>query len=249
MTTIPYIDKTWELTAGCSKKNVGCKNCYAVNLAARFQAKGLLGYDGIVKDDNWTGRVNTLARNLGKPLHWREPMRVFVNSRSDLFHEKVDADYIDGAITMMHAANQHAYLVFTKRFGRAANILAQWGQLPNAWIIFSISNQEIADFARPYLEQIASWGWNTGISFEPALGMVNWDGWEFIKWMVCGAESGARRWPFDVEWMQAAYHWAFMNCVPFYAKQDGAFKPGQQGRIPDWLWNTKDVIPLPGEIA
>lgn len=247
MTAIPYCDKSWNLTAGCSMVNAGCTHCWAQAMAARMAANALGGYENVVKDGKWTGQVNLRPCNLSKPLYWKKPRRIFVCSMSDIFHERIPKDYIDRTFSMMVATPRHSYLLFTKRYERAVNILANHALLSNIWIVFSVSNQEVADFARPYLNQVASWGWNTGVSYEPALGAVDWGGWEFIKWMVCGGESGSKRRPFDIAWMQDAYLWAQLRDIPFYAKQDSAFKPGQQGRISDFLWGIKEVVPLPKE--
>ena len=38
----------------------------------------------------WTERVNLCtAEVLNRPLHWKRPRRVFVNSMSDLFHKDI----------------------------------------------------------------------------------------------------------------------------------------------------------------
>lgn len=247
MTGISYVTETWNLTAGCTRQNAGCLNCWGQGMAARLAAKGIAGYGGVTKDSKWTGEVHLLTRNLGKPFHWKKPRRIFVCSMSDIFHQDVPDWYFRAVLGITKGARQHAYLLFTKRYERAMNILTNCMPLPHAWIIFSISNQEIADFARPYLENIAYRGWNTGVSYEPALGPIDWRGYEFIKWIVCGAESGKDRRPFEVKWAFDASLWAYINKILFYTKQASAFGPGQQGNIPDWLWNVKEPIPLPGE--
>ena len=39
-TTIEWTDRTWNPTKGCSKVSDGCKNCYAMQMAARLEAMG-----------------------------------------------------------------------------------------------------------------------------------------------------------------------------------------------------------------
>jgi protein gp37 len=85
-TQISWADKTWEVTAGCSKIS--------------------------------PGEVRLLPHNLDKPLHWRKPRRIFVDSRSDLFHEDVPDEYIDRVIAAIASSQPNQFLVLTKRAER-----------------------------------------------------------------------------------------------------------------------------------
>jgi protein gp37 len=62
-----------------------------------------------------------------------------------------------------------------------------------------------------------------------------------LGWVIVGGESGPDRRPFNVEWAQRIHDDCKAAGVPFYMKQDSHFRPGQQGRIPDKLWNVKEV--------
>lgn len=63
----------------------------------------------------WTGEVRLVTDVLTQPLHWKKPRRVFVNSMSDLFHEKLSDDDIDKVFAVMALAPQHTYQILTKR--------------------------------------------------------------------------------------------------------------------------------------
>jgi protein gp37 len=52
---------------------------------------------------------------LDQPLRWRKPRRIFVNSMSDLFHERVPDEFIDRVWYVMHHARQHTFQILTKR--------------------------------------------------------------------------------------------------------------------------------------
>ena len=54
---------------------------------------------------------------LEKPLRWRKPRRVFVNSMSDLFMDadKVPDDFVARVFAVMASAQQHTFQVLTKR--------------------------------------------------------------------------------------------------------------------------------------
>ena len=60
-------------------------------------------------------RVQLMADRLDKPLHWKKPRKVFVNSMSDLFHEDVPDEFIDRVFAVMALTPQHTYQVLTKR--------------------------------------------------------------------------------------------------------------------------------------
>lgn len=53
--------------------------------------------------------------SLGIPLRWIKPRLVFVNSMSDLFHERVPEDFIHTIFRIMEPASHHTFQVLTKR--------------------------------------------------------------------------------------------------------------------------------------
>jgi protein gp37 len=55
---------------------------------------------------------------LSKPLSWRKPTTVFVNSMSDLFHESFTNEEIAAVFGVMAACPQHVFQVLTKRAER-----------------------------------------------------------------------------------------------------------------------------------
>ena len=63
-------------------------------------------------------QVTLQPQMLDRPLKWRKPQRVFVNSMSDLFHVDVPKDYVHKVFDVMVAAHWHQFQVLTKRSGR-----------------------------------------------------------------------------------------------------------------------------------
>jgi protein gp37 len=57
-----------------------------------------------------------------EPLHWKKPRRIFVNSMSDLFHERLSNAEIAVVFCVMGAARQHTFQTLTKRDAR----MRQW---------------------------------------------------------------------------------------------------------------------------
>jgi protein gp37 len=73
---------------------------------------------------NWIGRINFDDEVLMKPLHWREPSRIFVNSESDIFHKNVKREWIDRMFAVMALCPQHTFQVLTKEAERAFEYLS-----------------------------------------------------------------------------------------------------------------------------
>ncbi len=118
-TSIEWTDATWNPLRGCSDVSPGCTNCYAKGVAARFSGPGL-AYEGLGRWSAkrmplWTGEIRLIREQLDLPLRWKRPRNVFVNSMSDLFHEKASFHDIAAIFGIMAAAPQHRFQVLTKR--------------------------------------------------------------------------------------------------------------------------------------
>jgi len=115
-TGIQWADATWNPLRGCSRVSEGCRNCYAEKVAARFSGPGQ-PYEGLATRSpaRWTGKVRLVEEHLADPLRWTRPRRVFVNSMSDLFHERVPDEWIDRIFAVMALSPRHTFQVLTKR--------------------------------------------------------------------------------------------------------------------------------------
>lgn len=122
---IEWTDETWNVVAGCTRASRGCDHCYAVAMTHRLEAMGQERYAGLTVlnnrgDRHFNGVVRTVPEALGKPLKWKKPRRVFVNSMADLFHEKVPFEFVDRVFAIMALCPQHTFQVLTKRPERMA---------------------------------------------------------------------------------------------------------------------------------
>lgn len=116
--------KTWNPTRGCSRCSPGCQNCYAMRQAHRFNTQHPQSpYHGLTTirrgKVDWMGSARFIPEQLGAPLRWKKPQRVFVNSMSDLFHESLTTEEIAAVFGVMAACPQHTFQVLTKRPKRA----------------------------------------------------------------------------------------------------------------------------------
>lgn len=107
---IGWTNEVWNPVTGCSHVSPGCLNCYAETLSLR---RGWSKKPWTAQ--NATENVVLHPDRLDYPLGWRSPRLVFVNSMSDLFHERVPDDFIAAVFNRMSAARQHVFQVLTKR--------------------------------------------------------------------------------------------------------------------------------------
>jgi protein gp37 len=121
-TQIEWTDATWNPIVGCSIVSKGCTNCYAMKVAgARLDGNpNTPHYAGTTTKTKagpvWTGKVALAPEaTLLKPLSWKKPRRIFVNSMGDLFAEGVPDEWIDKVFAVMAIASQHVFQVLTKR--------------------------------------------------------------------------------------------------------------------------------------
>lgn len=119
-TKIEWADAVWNPVTGCTKVSEGCRNCYAERMARRLA--GRLGYPA---DEPF--RVTLHPERLAEPLRWRKPRRIFVCSMGDLFHEDVPDAFIAQVWHRMHLAQEHTFLVLTKRADRMRSWVSHCG--------------------------------------------------------------------------------------------------------------------------
>jgi protein gp37 len=181
-TGIEWTDATWNPVRGCSRVSEGCRNCYA----ERFASRGLPGYEGLTKGGKWTGDVRLVPEALDRPLKWKAPRRIFVNSMSDLFHESLAFEDILRIFEVMEKAKQHTFQVLTKRPKRAFEFCRHYGLLvvgpngetqsgsrfpDNVWMGASTENQATANERIPWLIMLPAPV--IFVSCEPLLGDLN----------------------------------------------------------------------------
>lgn len=144
---IEWTDKVWNVTRGCRRISAGCGGakgeggCYAERQAYRFSGPGQ-AYEGLVKltahGPRWTGKGKFAADKLADPFRWRKPVRVFVDSMSDLFFEEFTNEQIAAVLGVMAACPQHIFQVLTKRPRR----MREWF----AWTRdFALQQRELAE--------------------------------------------------------------------------------------------------------
>jgi protein gp37 len=112
--SIEWTDLTWNPLRGCEKISAGCKHCYAETIAKRFCKPGL-PYFGIATEKGWTGNIGFIPSKLAAPFRIKLGRRIFVNSMSDVFHERVKREDIATLFGVMSVLPRHTFQLLTKR--------------------------------------------------------------------------------------------------------------------------------------
>lgn len=223
---IEWTDATWNPVRGCSKISPGCKNCYAEVFAERFR-----GVPGHPYEQGFDLRL--VPEKLTEPLHWAKPRMVFVNSMSDLFHEKVPDEYIVSVARVMEVANWHTYQVLTKRSERMQELLRTQlsfvAHLRHIWWGVSVENRRhgLPRILHLRKSPVAV----RFLSIEPLLedlGQLQLSG---IHWVIVGGESGPGARPMEEEWVRAIQRQCRRAKVPFFFKQWGGVQKSRNGRL------------------
>ncbi len=231
--TIEWTDATWNPVTGCSKISPGCKHCYADRMAHRLHAMGQPRYRN--------GFDITLQPDiLIRPLSWREPRQIFVNSMSDLFHDNIPFDYIEQVFDIMSQAHWHTFQVLTKRSERLTEISHKLKWPDNVWMGVSVENADYK-FRISHLQQIPAVV--RFLSIEPLLGPISRLPLQGIDWVIVGGESGPKARGMKVEWIRSIRDKCITYDIPFFFKQWGGTRKTKTGRQLDG--RTWQDLPTP----
>jgi len=252
-TKIEWADATVNAINGCSVHSPGCKNCYAMKLAGT-RMRNHATREGLTDQTKagpiWNGNVRLHEPALLQPLRWTAPRRIFWNAHGDTFHESVADSWIDQVFAVCALTPQHTHMILTKRSARMREYLdGSWqsrgiehmklwqkrpagygtllqtvnGVLPNVWLGVSVEDQTRADEHRESFRATPAAA--KFVSYEPALGPVNWSGWEFVHQIIAGGESGPNARPAHPQWFRDTRDWCLPNDVAFFFKQWGHWAP------------------------
>jgi protein gp37 len=219
-TSIEWTDAVWNFSTGCNKISPGCRSCYAEAIAERFRGSKAFpnGFDFTLHPE----RIN-------QPRSWRKPMRVFVNSMSDLFHEEMPIKTLQELFGVMAECPQHVFQILTKRHERLAELAPSLHWTPNIWMGVSIENQDYAHRA-DYLRKVPAA--IRFISAEPLLGPFELD-LAGIHWVIVGGESGPRCRPMSIERARSISDQCRKTGSHYFLKQLGGY-PDKRHALEDF---------------
>lgn len=262
---ISWTHHTINFVIGCSKVSEECANCYAESLDARYKYGGEehWGKDAprYLRIDAAMAECERLNRKAAKAGEFH---RVFINSLSDTFENR--DDLIPARKALFECVEECPNLIFlllTKRPERV-NLdippvwLTHWPL--NVWMGTTFGLQKNEQRVADLLNIPAKIRF---LSCEPLLGLldlghatpcgyycsedhghIDHQFWAHgirggIHWVIAGGESGPNRRMMNLEWMESLHAQCKVAGVPFFCKQDSGARAGQQGCIPDEIFNTK----------
>ena len=240
--SIEWTESTWNPVRGCTRVSEGCRFCYAERIAARFSGEGL-AYEGFAKNTKTgpqcTQEVLPVPTLLNEPLKWKKPRHIFVNSMSDLFHEKIELGYIQKVFAVMKKAYWHKFQVLTKRSARLLEYSSALPWSENVWMGVSVEDSRVLgriDDLRQTKAHIKF------LSLEPLIGpLANLD-LNGIDWVIVGGESGPGAREMKEEWAIDIRDQCAAKDVHFFFKQWGGVRKSKKGRAMDG--RTYDEMPI-----
>jgi len=176
---------------------------------------------------------------LNKPITWKKPQMVFVNSMSDLFHRNVPTEFIFDIFGVMEQASWHTFQILTKRPGRLAQLNHRIAWPPNVWMGVTVETARF--YSR--IDDLRRTGAATKfLSLEPLLGPLPDLDLTGIGWVIVGGESGPGARPMLEEWVLDIKDQCSEVKVPFFFKQWGGIRKKEAGRA--LQGRTWDELPL-----
>ena len=265
---------TWNPVRGCTRVSEGCRNCYAERMAAR-RLPGLMSPTTgeplammTPSGPRWTGRVELIESQVTIPLHWRKPRRIFVNSMSDTWHEKLHLRDIARIYAVAAYCHWHTFVILTKRpenrlaaikSGRFQELVEkvwedllsrrterpeeeadlQWPLL-NVWEGVSVEDRSSVQRIDALRETLAALRF---LSLEPLLEDLGELDLRGIGHVIAGGESGPGARPCRAEWIRSIVEQCKMAGTACFVKQLGAYAildPRYDRSISGWTRRLRD---------
>lgn len=227
-TSIEWADKSLNFyTWSCNKVSEGCKNCYMMDRATRFNKPSPHG------TPEWRNNAIKEYNNL-KPGEV-----VFVNSMSDTYHPGVPESWIQRIHNLAAKRPDVIFLLLTKRPERLLD-LSRVLEFPlNLFVGTSVEMNKYLHRIDTLLEVPAHGHF---VSIEPLLEPLSLtlDMWQYglsLDWIIVGAESGKNRRVFDVQWARDIRDWCKKMHVPFMYKQGSALYSGKKRELDGRTWD------------
>ena len=250
--SIEWTDATWNPVAGCSVLSAGCTNCYAMNMARRLESMGVEKYVGLTRITGgravWNGTVREDRNTLRVPYSWARPRKIFVNSMSDLFHDKVSVDFVLEVWKVMRETPRHHYQILTKRPEIMTDVVSTHVRetLPNVWLGTSVENGDAVHRIEALRTTPAAVRF---ISFEPLIGPVGEADLSGIDWAIVGGESGTEARPIKEDWIDEIHDLSRHYGTAFFFKQWGTWGADNKRRSKkangrNYRGRTWDEMPL-----
>lgn len=225
---IEWTDATWNPVRGCTKVSAGCKHCYAQTFSERFR-----GVPNHPFEQGFDLRL--VPEALETPKKWKKGKTIFVNSMSDLFHERIPDSYVKEVFKVMNDCPQHNFQILTKRPKRLTDLASSFLWSKNIWMGVSVESARFVE----RIDKLRTVPCATKfLSLEPLLGPLNNLNLTEIDWVIVGGESGPKSREVKATWIRSIRDQCVEQGVPFFFKQWGGKNKKAAGRTLDGReWN------------
>lgn len=232
---IEWTDHTFNAWWGCTKVSDGCKHCYAEAMANRW--------------GDWFGPGKE-RRTFGDK-HWAEPLkwnksaakagkrqRVFCSSMADVFEDGAPDDERLKLWDLIAETPNLEWLLLTKRPENWPLMLPETApnKFTNIRLGVTIEHMAAMNARGPIVDWAGAMGWPTFVSYEPALGAIDWGlllSPGNVHWVVAGGESGPSARQPNPDWLRLCRDACARLGVPFLFKQWGGRDKKAAGRLLD----------------
>lgn len=183
-------------------------------MAARLKAMGASGYERGF-------RLALHPSRLTQPIQRKKPTIWFVNSMSDLFHERIPDKFLDQVFETIRSTPHHTYQILTKRAERLPQYFSERKCPRNVWLGVSVEDRRYGVPRIDHLRQVDARV--RFLSIEPLLEDVGPMDLRGIHWVIVGGESGAKARPMRPEWVDAVRLQCEQQHAAFFFKQWGGW--------------------------
>jgi protein gp37 len=186
------------------------------------------------------------------PLRWREPRTIFVNSMSDLFHEKIPESFIRRVFETTGRAHWHTFQILTKRSRRLAELAPSLPWPENVWMGVTVESPRYLSRIQDLVKVPAAVRF---LSLEPLLAPIPGLPLAGVDWVIVGGESGPGSRRMEPDWVRQVRDRCIEHGVPFFFKQWGGVWKKRSGRLLDGrIWDklpkrTVRLVPQFGSIC
>ena len=243
-TKISWCDETLNPMWGCSRVSEGCRNCYAETIDSRY-TKSFLPWTKANAKHN----LRFDADKLKAPYEEKEPLKWFINSMSDQFHEDAPDEWLEQTFAMMNDPIifeiGHIFQILTKRPEQLYRAKPEWWT-PNIWMGVSVEDRKNLSRINILRQCPAQ---TKFVSLEPLLEDLGEIDLTDIDQAIVGGESGPNFRPMDHAWARSIRDQCLEQGTEFYFKQSAAFRTEEGAALieADGSRNIWNYFPIDGQ--
>lgn len=192
---------------------------------SKAKLKYIQGWDKVVFHTDMLGDIFNFHK-------YPRGCKVFVNSMSDTFHNKISDSHLKMLFNIMGAKSDVTFQVLTKRNMRMYRFLTEFPELvtPNIWVGVTAENQEMVNErvdslaqAKKEIKRLTNKDITIFVSCEPLLESIDLSKYiDDLDWVIVGGEKAHKKGRvMRYKWVEDIYLQCRKTDTPFFFKQWG----------------------------